>query len=997
MKKRILTLLGLLLATMYIVAKDNPRANNAAVVEAGQMRFTILTPQLIRMEWSADLQFTDNASLAFINRELPVPKYSVKKTNSSLEIKTEALTLKYKLNAKPEGREQLSISMKLDGKSLVWYPGLVDDQNLLGTTRTLDGMNGYNFMDRMEQGLVSRSGWSLVDDSHTPLFDGAKDIDWVQERLNDTDLDWYFFGYGHDYKRALADFTQVAGKISLPPMYVFGYWYSKYSTYSDQDFRDIVADLERFDIPTDIMILDMDWHDTYGISGRKGNMVGWTGYTWNNNLFPSPQKFIDWLHSKNLKTALNLHPASGIYRKEAMFDAIAKDLDISTKGVDHIEWNMENKDFYKSYSKHILQPNEKETGVDFWWLDWQQDVYSKHTKNLNNTFWLNHVFFNDMKLNSDKRPLIFHRWGGLGNHRYQIGFSGDATVSFKALDFEPYFTATAANVGYGYWSHDIGGHHQEGDNDPELYLRWIQYGVFSPIIRTHSSKNGYAERRIWKYPNFDLMNEAIHLRYSLAPYIYTMARKSYDTGLAICYPMYYDYPSLDASYANNNQYMFGDQILVNPVTKRADERTGLSTVNIWLPEGKWYEVATGTLLNGGQMHTRSFTDSEIPYYYKAGAVIPNYPKVANLANVPSELVIQFSPASDGAFMLYEDEMINKNYQENSFATTTISQTHQGGRSVYTISPRQGEFKGMLNERGYQLQLMGMLPPKSVLVNGEEYATSDYNDKEHWTYNGLELTTNINIPVTNCNKEIRVEVTFEQDHEQYRGLLNEKVGQFKRLQRTSVIVKDEIAKVDCCESPSDLFLEVASVQNAISYFPEKTVEKLKFFDANLKNIFVELINDTDINKDVIKKLEAEVLTLPSDDVHIANGTYTISSVLSGNNLSAHRAEILVSDNTQKWIVERLNNGFYKIIASDSGKALALKDGVKKNGAVPTLEKWTGEENQLWKLEKVDKEDSYNLISKLSMKALDIEGQSKANDAKVHQWDSFDGSSQKWLLK
>ena len=107
-----------------------------------------------------------------------------------------------------------------------------------------------------------------------------------------------------------------------------------------------------------------------------------------------------------------------------------------------------------------------------------------------------------------KRALLFHRWGGLGNHRYQIGFSGDTISVWDSLAFQPYFTATAANVGYAYWSHDIGGH-MPGAIDPELYLRWIQWGIFSPILRTHTTKNPEAERRIWAYPEpySDLMRD----------------------------------------------------------------------------------------------------------------------------------------------------------------------------------------------------------------------------------------------------------------------------------------------------------------------------------------------------------------------------------------------------------------------------------------------------------------------------------------------------------
>ena len=183
-------------------------------------------------------------------------------------------------------------------------------------------------------------------------------------------------------------------------------------------------------------------------------------------------------------------------------------------------------------------------------------------------------------------PLLFHRWGGLGNHRYQIGFSGDTISVWPSLAFQPWFTATAANVGYAYWSHDIGGH-MPGAVEPELYSRWLQFGAFSPILRTHTTKNPDAERRIWAYPEpySDIMRDTFHLRYALLPYIYTEARRTYDTGVAFLHPLYYEWPEAPEAYANKNEYVFGTNMIVNPVVTLSDSVTGLVNQSVWLPEG----------------------------------------------------------------------------------------------------------------------------------------------------------------------------------------------------------------------------------------------------------------------------------------------------------------------------------------------------------------------------------------------------------------------------
>ena len=134
-----------------------------------------------------------------------------------------------------------------------------------------------------------------------------------------------------------------------------------------------------------------------------------------------------------------------------------------------------------------------------------------------------------MERERQTRPLIYHRWGGLGNHRYQVGFSGDTFISWASLDYQTYFNSTASNVLYGYWSHDIGGHQGVDHIDPELYVRWMQFGAFSPILRSHSTKIAGLTKEPWVFSNevSDILRGIIRQRYNMVPYIYTMAREAY--------------------------------------------------------------------------------------------------------------------------------------------------------------------------------------------------------------------------------------------------------------------------------------------------------------------------------------------------------------------------------------------------------------------------------------------------------------------------------------
>lgn len=722
MKKLFMSVIAVLSSLLSMVAlNQNPVANPAAIVNSGYMRFTVLTPEIIRIERSTLKKFEDRASFVVINRNLPVPAFTTSEKDGYLTITTNKLNLRYKIDSNPAVNDpcnpNLQITMTLNGEPVVWYPGKKDPYNLKGTTRTLDNAEG-DVRSWLEDGLISRSGWAIIDEqkarndgSYSLMFDGSSGVDWVAQRQDPNSMDMYFMGYGHDYKKALYDFTQIAGKIPMPPLYVFGYWYSKYQRYTEQDMRNIVTEIKTNEIPIDVLVIDMDWHkDGYN---NRTDRTEWTGWTWNNALFPKPQEFINWLHDQNLKTTLNLHPADGVGQYEDNYAKLASDLGLPANQT--IPWNIEKKTFYNAFFNDILRPHEN-MGIDFWWLDWQQWMIAKNEPKLGNTFWLNHVFFNDKKNQGKDRPFIFHRWGGLGNHRYQIGFSGDSYATFPSLAFQPYFTATASNVGYGYWSHDIGGHQQPGANNPELYLRWIQYGVFSPVLRTHATNASNIERRIWKYDNFASMRKAVELRYAIIPYIYTYARYSYDTGISLCRPMYYDYPELDEAYTFEGEYMFGNDILVAPVCK-SDNGSGTVDQTVWLPEGKWYEVMTGTLLEGNQTVTRKFTREQIPYYYREGAIIPLFPPVKHLNQRPDTVIFQFTPGAGGEFSLYEDENNNNKYEEAKFTFTKVTQSTVNNIGTYIIHPRTGAFDGMPATRSFRFEILDKNNPASVKLNG----------------------------------------------------------------------------------------------------------------------------------------------------------------------------------------------------------------------------------------------------------------------------------------
>lgn len=866
--KRFLVLLTALACTLSPAIADNPKADAKAVVTSGNARFTVLTPQLIRMEWSADGQFEDRATLTFVNRETPVPEFKVRESKSKLTITTPALTLTYLKNGKFSDKN-LKAVFTLNGKEVVWTPGMENPQNLLGTTRTLDGADGSKLKEPMEQGILSRAGWSLIDDSqrHVLTPDGSEWEEWVEARPEGDRQDLYLFAYGHDYKQALADYALVAGRAPMPPKYTLGYWWSRYWQYSDNEFVDLVNKLKSMDVPIDVLIVDMDWHETWGLrksnspKDEYGQRIGWTGYTWQKELFPSPANFLKWTENEELKVALNLHPASGIQPYEAVYDDFTKEYGWSEKGKS-VPFKIDERKWAEAYFKTVLEPMERD-GVDFWWLDWQQWKESKYTPGLSNTFWLNHTFFNHAeRQNPGLRPFIYHRWGGLGSHRYPLAFSGDTYATWPMLAYLPYFTATASNVNYGWWGHDIGGHmfHKtQKATDPELYTRWLQYGVFTPIFKTHSTKDPRIERCIWCFPDhMFLMRDAIRLRYTLAPYIYNAARENYDTGVGMCRPMYYDYPESDKAYETPEQFMFGNDILATTITQPVDSITGLAPRTIWFPEGAWFDCATGSMYEGGRTEELHYTLAENPHYAKAGSIIPMNPAtVKNLQQPCDTLVLTFIPGGDGQLRHYEDDGMSQQYKTN-YAVTTVSKKQEGNTVRVRISPREGSFAGASDSRSYELRFPAVFPPKSVKVNGKELAYSRFPKAGEWTYDGYTLAPVIYTGTTACDAPVEIELAFDDYATAHQADLYGMSGVFKRCLDLTVEFKTEQgAHSEPYLMLPEEYLRVSQCPNFILEEPFRIAEFIGAYAKNKAALFEKTDSMTIIGDNFKQRLKAVI--------------------------------------------------------------------------------------------------------------------------------------------
>jgi len=399
---------------------------------------------------------------------------------------------------------------------------------------------------------------------------------------------------------------------------------------------------------------------------------------------------------------------------------------------------------------------------------------------------------------------------------------------WDSLAFQPWFTATAANVGYAYWSHDIGGH-MPGAVDPELFTRWVQFGGFSPILRTHTTKNPDAERRIWAYPEpySAVLRSAFQLRYSLQPYIYTEARRTYDTGVAFFRPLYYDWPEEAGAYERKGEYQFGDQMIAAPVTAPADKTSGLATEKVWLPEGEWIEWPTAKHLTGPATVERSFSIEQTPVYLRAGAIVPMQPAVRFTGEKPVDPLIvnvwPLKPGADSSYAVYEDSGVSVEYQRGVFARTPIKATQTGDTLRVEMGPVQGGYPGMPKTRGFELRLPADWPPASVLVDGKPVKRAGPTGKGGWWFEGNTLTTVIPVPAGSVDAKATVEVRRAAGLLSRRGELDGFTGSMTRLRGAY----DALNRTGI-SSPPDVLVDAMQAGDRLGYHPERATEEIAHF-------------------------------------------------------------------------------------------------------------------------------------------------------------------------
>jgi alpha-glucosidase (family GH31 glycosyl hydrolase) len=687
------------------VFAPTPAARPGAIVSGERWRITVLTDGLVRLEWSPDGGFEDRASTLAVHRDLPVPAFSVAESDGALEIVTARFRLVYDRGPFTPSGLSLQVRGNVSTYHSVWrYGEPIDD--LRGTARTLDGVDGRL---PLGPGVLSRWGYAVLDDSDSMVF---TDDGWVATRQPGR-VDLYVFAYGLDHTAALEAFGALSGRPPVLPRWALGNWWSRYHAYSAADYLALMDRFAAEHLPFSVAVVDMDWHRVADVEPAYGS--GWTGYTWNRALFPDPDGFLAQVHGRGLRVSLNVHPADGVRAFEDAYPAMCRALDRDPAGREPVLFDPTDRDFLSAYFS-VLHRGLEDQGVDFFWIDWQSGPYSR-VRGVDPLWMLNHFHFLD-SARDGHRPLTFSRYAGPGSHRYPVGFSGDSVISWATLAFQPEFTATAANIGYGWWSHDIGGH-WGGSRDDELTARWVQLGVFSPILRLHSSSSPFLVKEPWNYPPEQeaAMGEALRFRHRLVPYLHSANHLAARTGAALVRPMYHGYPESPAAYRMPEQFLFGSELLVAPITAPSDPVTVMGSVRAWLPPGTWADIVTGTAYQGDRVIRLHRDSASIPVLLRAGGILPLVAgdQLGDLdasAN-PVRLEVLVAPGANGRFVLYEDDGTGQTVDDIPTATTVLTWDQAAG--MLTIDAAAGPAGIVPDLRTWTVTVLGAAGRRSVTV------------------------------------------------------------------------------------------------------------------------------------------------------------------------------------------------------------------------------------------------------------------------------------------
>jgi len=790
MNRKHLLLSLLLIVTIGIQAQSYQKTDLGlkAKINSLDVEIQFFGPSTVRVLKSPEGKTFTKESLS-VTKKPQVTKITLNQQGDIVSLKSEKL--KVDLNIKsgkisyysPAGKELLS--EKESGATFTDFNDagsktytinqsftLDKDEDIYGLGQQQRGkMSQRNTRINMVQGntddyvpfFVSTKGYGLFWDNYSPtVFDDKPESTSFRSDVGDC-IDYYVM-FGGTIDGSIAGMRDLTGQAPMMPLWTFGYWQSKERYKSQNELVGVVKNYRDLGVPLDGIIQDWQYW---------GNNYLWNAMEFLNPEFPNPKKMVDDIHKMNAHLIISIWNSFGPQTKQFReMQPKGMLLNFGTwpqsgletwppnreypSGVQPYDpYNPEARDIYWKY----LQKGLFSVGIDGWWMDSSEPdhldfkpsdfdlkTYLGSFRKVRNAFPLmtvGGVAEHQRAVSSEKRVFILTRSAFAGQQRYGANtWSGDVNSSWLSLRNQIPAGLNFCLSAIPYWNTDIGGFFasaynkgwREGAKNPsfqELYVRWLQFGAFTPMMRSHGTD---IPREIYNFgkkgePIFDAINTSIHLRYSLLPYIYSTAWTVTNSQSTMMRALVMDFNDKKVRDMNN-EYMFGKSILVAPITTaqytpetilRANAETGWDkkdastdgksqTVNfteaksskVYLPAGTtWYDFWTNEKMNGGQEITKATTIDQIPLFIKSGSILPFGPNVQFATEKNwDNLEIRVYPGANGEFTLYEDENDNYNYEKGAYSTITF--TWNDAKKVLTINDRKGSFSGMLTERKFKI-------------------------------------------------------------------------------------------------------------------------------------------------------------------------------------------------------------------------------------------------------------------------------------------------------
>ena len=693
---------------------DKSKSDSKSIIKGHNYRISVISDRIVRLEYSPSDTFNDKPTELVRKRNIGFPSFSVQQDDNILQLTTKYFTLSYVkgqpftgTKVDPSKNLKITLNSKDSDRQKDWYYGHPEARNLGGNIAGID----FPVNVVTNKGIYSLDGFTSIDDSLSKIIneDGT-----LGEPIQGN-VDIYVFMYDRDFKQVLLDYFKMTGIPSLIPRYALGNWWSRNRVYTDKDINDLIRNFEKDKIPFSIMLFDHDWHirNINQLTDLKD------GFTFNDNLIVEPKKMLDEFHKRGIRVGLVIDPTDGFYPHEMFYKQASEILKISNLSI--IKFDPLNPQLLDILFKIFLHPLES-IGVDFFWADsvFNNDLLRMRT--------LQHYMYYDSNRDPKKRGMLLSRSGCIAPHRYGVLYGGSSEISWEELKQLPFRYLNAANIGVSWWSHDVGGNHG-GIEDDDLYIRHLQLGVFSPILRFHGARGIYYKKEPWLWDARvnAISADYLRLRHRLIPYIYTEAYNYVRTGTTLIQPFYYNYMWTYDDTLYRNQYYFGSQLLVCPILDKRDSTMNRTIHRFYIPDGIWYDFVTGKKFPGNKKYVSFFKDEDYPVFAHAGSIIPlSNRSDYNNVGLPTDLEIQFFPGLSNSYTLYEDDGVTSLYKDGYYLKTNIDYNYLKNNYTVIIRSVDGKSGIVPEKRNYKMVFRNTKEAEDITVFFRNESITNYD-------------------------------------------------------------------------------------------------------------------------------------------------------------------------------------------------------------------------------------------------------------------------------